>query len=41
MADDKTKDYFLEYLQKTIASKENVNKYLEKMAGLALNAGDR
>ena len=38
MADDKTKSYFLEHLEKTIEAKEDVEAYIQKMAGLALNA---
>ncbi len=38
MADDKTKEYFLTHLQKTLDEKQSVQEYLQKMAGLALNA---
>jgi hypothetical protein len=41
MADERTKEYFLEHLQKTINTKEDINQYLQKMAGLALNAGSK
>ncbi len=41
MADDRTKEYFLEHLQKRLDAKEDVNQYLQKMAGLALNAGSK
>jgi len=38
MADDKTKEYFLQELQKSLAAKENPENFMQKMAGLALNA---
>ncbi len=38
IADDKTKEYFLNELQKTIDSNASVQEYMKKMAGLALNA---
>ncbi len=38
IADDKTKEYFLNELQKTIDSNTSVQEYMKKMAGLALNA---
>ena len=40
MADARTKEYFLEHLQKTLDTKEDVNQYLQKMAGLALSAAE-
>ena len=36
IADDKTKEYFLSELQKVLDSNESVEKYITKMAGLAL-----
>lgn len=41
MADDKTKSYFLEHLAKTIDAKEDALGYIQKMAGLALNAAGK
>ena len=38
MADEKTKAYFLDELQKVVDAKEDVNAYIQKMAKLALNA---
>ncbi len=38
MADERTKEYFLEHLTKTLDEKKSVDEYLQKMAGLALNA---
>ena len=38
MADDKTQGYFIEHLKNTLDKNENVEAYLQKMAGLALNA---
>ena len=38
IADERTKEYFLNELQKTIDSNESVEEYMKKMAGLALNA---
>jgi len=38
MADEKTKEYFLQHLQKTLDEKKSAEEYIKKMAGLALNA---
>ena len=38
IADDKTKDYFLQELQKVLDSASNVEEYIQKMAQLAVNA---
>jgi len=38
IADDKTKKYFLDELQKVILSKDNVKEFIEKISKLALNA---
>ena len=38
IADEATKEYFIKELQKTIDANEDVTKYMEKMAQLALNA---
>jgi len=38
IADDKTKKYFLDELQKVISSKDNVEEFIEKISKLALNA---
>jgi len=38
MADDKTKDYFLDELKKVSDSKEQVEQFIYKMTALALNA---
>jgi len=38
IADDKTKDYFINELKKVIDSKESVEEYVYKMSGLAINA---
>ena len=40
MADSKTKEYFLEHLQKVIDAKESVEDYMHKMASLAINAAN-
>jgi len=37
IADDKTKQYFLTELEKSLDSTKNVEKYMQKMAQLALN----
>jgi len=39
IADDRTKEYFLSELKKALNAKENAETFLQKMAGLALNAG--
>lgn len=39
IADDRTKEYFLNELQKALDAGENPEAYMQKMAGLALNAG--
>jgi len=38
IADDRTKEYFLSELQKTLNAKENVEFFMQKMATLAINA---
>jgi len=38
IADDKTKKYFLDELQKVISSTDNVEEFIEKISKLALNA---
>lgn len=38
MADKKTQEYFINELQKAMASGTRVDEYMQKMAGLALNA---
>jgi len=38
IADARTQEYFIVELEKVLKSKSNVSAYLEKMAGLALNA---
>lgn len=38
IADDKTKDYFINELKKVIDSKESVGDYIYKMSALAINA---
>jgi hypothetical protein len=38
MADEKTQEYFLEHLKKVLDANENVEEYMHKMAGLAINA---
>ena len=38
IADERTKEYFLNELKKSLNSTEEVEKFMEKMAGLALNA---
>ncbi len=40
IADERTREYFLNELQKTIDSKESVEEYMKKMAGLALKAAN-
>ena len=37
IADDRTKEYFLTELKKSIVSNANVEKYIQKMAQLAMN----
>ena len=37
IADDRTKDYFIIELKKTINNKEDVEKFIQKMAQLAMN----
>jgi len=39
IADEKTKEYFLTELTKALHSNKNVNEFMQKMAGLAINAG--
>ncbi len=39
IADDRTKEYFLNELQKVLDTKESVEEYIKKMAQLAINAG--
>ena len=41
IADDKTKDYFINELKKVIDSKESVEEYVYKMSGLAINASGK
>jgi len=38
IADDRTKEYFLAELQKALNAKENAEKFMQKMATLAINA---
>ena len=38
MADSRTKEYFLEELQKALKATQTPEEYMKKMAGLALNA---
>ena len=38
MADEKTKNYFITELMKSIDAKEDIVDFMQKMAGLALNA---
>jgi hypothetical protein len=38
MADDRTKQYFLDELKKNIDSNANIEGFIQKMAGLALNS---
>ncbi len=38
MADDRTKEYFINELQKSLDAKEDTFEYLQKMAQLAINA---
>ncbi len=38
IADDRTKEYFINELKKTIDAGESVEEYMKKMAGLALDA---
>lgn len=39
IADDRTKEYFLSELTKALNANENAEAFMQKMAGLALNAG--
>jgi len=39
IADSKTQEYFLSELEKALSLEENAEAYMQKMAGLALNAG--
>ena len=41
MADDKTKDYFIDELKKVSDSKEMMEQHVYKMSGLALNAAGK
>ena len=41
IADDKTKDYFIDELKKVIDSKESVEEYIYKMSALAINASGK
>ena len=38
IADERTKEYFINELKKTLQAKENVADYMQKMAQLAMNA---
>jgi len=38
IADDRTKEYFINELKKSLAAGENPEKYMQKMAQLAMNA---
>jgi len=38
MADDRTKEYFVNELKKVLESSQGVEEFMQKMAGLALNA---
>lgn len=38
MADDRTKEYFLEELEKALSASQTPESFMQKMAGLALNA---
>lgn len=38
MADDKTREYFLDELTKAVEAKKDITEYMQKMAILALNA---
>jgi len=38
IADERTKDYFINELKKTLEAKENTAEYMQKMAQLAMNA---
>ncbi len=38
MADDRTKEYFLDELQKAVEAKKDINQHMQNMAILALNA---
>ena len=40
IADQRTKDYFIENLKQTLDNKDDVEKYIQKMAQLALNASN-
>ena len=40
IADERTKDYFLTELSKNMSADEDTNAYLQKMAGLALQAAN-
>lgn len=37
MADEKTQEYFLEHLKNALDNKQNIEKYMHKMASLAIN----
>jgi hypothetical protein len=39
IADTRTQEYFLNELQKALQAEEDVEEFMQKMAGLALNAG--
>jgi len=39
IADDRTKEYFLAELKKALNAKQDAEAFMQKMAGLALNAG--
>ncbi|WP_457746891.1 hypothetical protein [Sulfurimonas sp.] len=41
IADERTKDYFLNELTKTLKANEDVEAYMQKMAQLAINAGNK
>ena len=41
MADEKTQGYFLDHLKKVVDAKDNVEEYMHKMAGLAINAAGK
>lgn len=38
IADERTREYFLDNLKQTIQTKQNIESYIQKMASLALNA---
>lgn len=38
IADERTKEYFITELQKVVASNDNIQEYMQKMAQLAVNA---